>query len=111
MNRMIVIVGLGVTALQPTAALSETSCTDPDTIEEERDVADEKTIEQVQEACTDEWMAIPGVEGTGIGLCDGQPCIKVYSSRPAEELREQIPQTVEGYRVKIEKTEPFRAFE
>lgn len=74
-------------------------------------MAEKRTIEQVQDAYTDEWMAIPGVEGTGIGLCEGRPCIKVYSSKTAEELQGKIPKTAEGYPVTIEKTGTFRSFE
>ena len=72
---------------------------------------DGRTIEQVQEAYTDEWMAIDGVEGTGIGLFEDEPCIKVFSSRPAEELKDKIPSVVEGYPVIIEETGTFRALE
>ncbi len=111
MNKMIVIVAMGMVATQPTGALSDSSCTDSDKIAKDSVVAERRTIEQVQDAYTNEWMAIPGVEGTGIGLCEGQPCIKVYSSRTAEELQGKIPQTVEGYPVTIEKTGTFRAFE
>ena len=71
----------------------------------------EKTIEQVQEEHTDEWMEIPGVEGTAIGLFEGKPCITVFSSIKAKQLRDKIPQTVEGYPVIIEETETFRAIE
>ena len=71
----------------------------------------ERTIEQVQEAHTDEWMAIPGVEGTAIGLFEDKPCIKILSSRKAEELGDKIPSTVEGYTVIIQETGPFRALE
>ena len=71
----------------------------------------EKTIEQVQDAHTEEWMSIPGVEGTGIGLCEGKPCIKIFSSKTAEELKGRIPETIEGYPVTIEKTGTFRALE
>jgi len=46
----------------------------------------EKTIEQVQEEHTDEWMAIDGVEGTAIGLHEGKPCIKIFTSSKPEEL-------------------------
>jgi len=69
----------------------------------------EKIIEQVLAEHTDEWMAIPGVEGTAIGLFEGKPCIKVFSSRKAEQLRPQIPLAVEGYPVIIEETGIFRA--
>lgn len=66
------------------------------------------TIQDVQEAHTDEWMAIPGVVGTGIGRCDDEPCIVVYASRMTDEIRDGIPEDVEGYRVRIEVTGPFR---
>ncbi|TKJ36255.1 MAG: hypothetical protein CEE38_12635 [Planctomycetes bacterium B3_Pla] len=71
----------------------------------------ERTIEQVQEDHTDEWMAIPGVEGTGIGLCDDKPCIKIFSSIKPEQLRAKIPSNVEGYAVIIEETGAFRALD
>ena len=71
----------------------------------------ERTIEQVQEENTNEWMAIPGVEGTAIGLFEDKPCIKIFSSVAPEQLRHKIPSTVEGYPVIIEETGAFRAFE
>ena len=70
-----------------------------------------KTIEQVQEEHTDEWMAIPGVEGTAIGLFQDKPCIKIFSSRKEEDLRAKIPLAVEGYPVIIEQTGVFRALD
>jgi hypothetical protein len=70
-----------------------------------------KTIEQVQQEHTDEWMMIPGVEGTAIGLSEGKPCITVFSSVKADELRAKIPSTVEGYPVIIKETGTFRALE
>lgn len=69
----------------------------------------ERTIEQVQEAHTDEWMAIPGVEGTAIGLFKGKPCINVLASVKAEKLRGKIPSSIEGYPVIIEETGAFRS--
>ena len=74
-------------------------------------MAEKRTIEQVQEAYTDEWMKMPGVEGTAIGLFEDEPCIKVFSSRPAEELKDKIPSVVEGYPVIIEQTGTFRALD
>ena len=70
-----------------------------------------KPIEQLQEEHTDEWMAIPGVEGTAIGLFQDKPCIKIFSSRKEEYLRAKIPSTVEGYPVIIEETGVFRALD
>lgn len=71
----------------------------------------EKTIEQVQQENTDEWMAIPGVEGTAIGLFKGRPCIRIFISSKPKEIREKIPPTVEGYPVIIEETGAFQAFD
>jgi len=71
----------------------------------------EKMIEQVQEEYTDEWMAIDGVEGTAIGIFEGRPCIKIYSSKKAGELQGKIPSTVEDYPVIIEETGTFRALD
>ena len=70
-----------------------------------------KTIEQVQEAHTEEWMAIDGVEGTAIGLYEGKPCIKIFSSVPATQLKNMIPSSVEGHPVIIEETGSFRALD
>lgn len=70
-----------------------------------------KTIQQVQEEHTPEWMAIDGVEGTAIGLYKDKPCIKIFTSKKAEDLRTVIPSIVEDYPVIIEETGTFRAFE
>ena len=70
-----------------------------------------KTIEQVQQEHTDGWMAIPGVEGTAIGLFEGEPCIMILASGDPQQLRATIPSTVEGYPVIIERTGTFRALE
>jgi hypothetical protein len=71
----------------------------------------ERTIEQVQEEHTDEWMSIDGVEGIAIGLFEDKPCIKIFSSRKAKELQAKIPSEVEGYPVIIEETGVFRALD
>jgi len=69
------------------------------------------TVECVLRAHTDAWMAIPGVEGTAIGLFGDKSCIKIFSSRKAEDLQAMIPSTVDGYPVIIEETGTFRALE
>ena len=68
----------------------------------------DKTIEQVLELHTRQWMEIPGVEGTAIGLFKGKLCIKVFASARAHTLRAKIPPAVEGYPVIIEETGAFR---
>ena len=71
----------------------------------------ERSIEEVQEAFTPEWMELPGVVGTGIGLCEGQPCIKVFVAGPTRQLEERIPSEVEGYQVVLEQTGEFQALD
>ena len=67
------------------------------------------TIQEVLARETDAWMALPGVHGTGIGLCDGSPCIKVFASVPADDLGEHIPTEIDGYTVVIEASGGFQA--
>ncbi len=70
-----------------------------------------RTIEAVLAAQTDSLMAVPGVVGTAIGLCDGAPCIRVLL-RAADDggaARRRIPERLEGYAVRVEVTGPIRA--
>jgi hypothetical protein len=62
----------------------------------------QKTIEKVLAAHTPEWMAIPGVIGTGIGEFNGKPCIKVLVVQASDLLSQRIPKDAEGYPVRIE---------
>jgi len=70
-----------------------------------------KTIQQVQQEHTDEWMAISGVVGTAIGQRKGRPCILVFTASNTEPVRQRIPPTVEGYPVVIQYTGEIRALE
>lgn len=69
----------------------------------------ERSIIEVQEARSEQWEALDGVVGTGVGECDGEPCIKVFAREESTEIEEEIPREVEGYPVRIEVTGPFRA--
>ena len=103
------IVFLGTAAV---LAVSVSGCRERDGSDSEQvQQMSRKTIEQVLKGKTDEWMAIPGVEGTAIGLFEGKPCIKVLASGKPRELRARIPSTVEGYPVVIEETGTFRALD
>jgi hypothetical protein len=70
-----------------------------------------RSIEQVQEEHTDEWMTIPGIVGTAIGLYEGKPCIKIFTSLKPQQLKDKIPSKIEGYSVIIEETGSFRALD
>lgn len=67
------------------------------------------TIREVKEAHEQAWMALPAVTGVGIGLCDGEECLRVFLAGPSPEAREAIPERVEGYRVELEVTGSIRA--
>lgn len=68
-----------------------------------------RPIEAVQGSHSDSLMRIPGVIGTGIGLCDGTPCIKVLVVRATPEIRKAIPDSLEGYRVTLDETGTVKA--
>jgi hypothetical protein len=68
-----------------------------------------KTIEKVLEERTDDLMAIPGVVGTGQGLCNGKPCIKVFVIKKTPQLDKKIPDNLDSHPVVIEETGEFRA--
>jgi hypothetical protein len=103
-----VIAGLSAVVISAAAILC--GCRKDDIINSERGyLMPARTIEQVLKENTDKWMAIDGVEGTAIGQYKGKPCIRIFASVKAEELRGKIPPVVEGYPVIIEQTGAFRA--
>ena len=110
MVRWIAIVLLNICTMSAAGILAGCSYTGPSNLEKGQSMP-ERTIEQVQEEHTDAWMAIPGVEGTAIGLSEGKPCIRIFTSSKPQELRAKIPPNVEGYPVIIEETGAFRALD
>lgn len=106
MDGQITAVGVVIATVGVLGRLSEKS----GYVRKERPMTD-RAIEQVQQEHTAEWMAIAGVEGTAIGLLDGEQCIKVFASVKAQELRIKIPSTIEGYPVVIEETGAFGALD
>ena len=75
---------------------------------EEGSVATTKTIDQVLAAHTDSLMAVPGVVGTALGLCDGVKCIKVLLADSTAIRQRLIPEQIEGYPVLAEVTGTIR---
>ena len=68
----------------------------------------DKTIETVLSEHTQRLMDTAGVVGVGIGLCDGEPCIRVFVE---EELTDDLPTSIEGYRVDVLRSDEFIARE
>jgi hypothetical protein len=63
-----------------------------------------RSIDEVLAAHTDSLLALPGVVGTAIGLCDGERCIKVLVADSTPGTKGRIPARLEGYRVVVEVT-------
>ncbi len=47
-------------------------------------------------------MSIPGIVGTGQGICEGKSCVKVFVIKKTPELEGKILKTLEAYPVVIE---------
>jgi hypothetical protein len=67
-----------------------------------------RSIDEVLKSHTDSLMALPGVVGTAIGLCDGERCIKVLVADSSVATKARIPARLEGYRVVTEVTGTIR---
>lgn len=69
------------------------------------------SMERSQERLTRVVMALPGIVGTAIGECDGEPCFKVYAAELTPDVAEQIPARFEDYRVELVRSGEFRALD
>lgn len=92
------VLGLQVLAWANTAAIDRGGAQDMST----------KTIEAALKEHTGELMALSGVVGTAQGLCDGQPCIKVFVVRAKPALARKIQAILAGYPVVVEETGKMR---
>jgi hypothetical protein len=110
MVRRMIIVLSSIIAITATGIVTGCSHSSDSELEKGQPMP-KKTIEQVQEEHTDQWMAIPGVVGTAIGLFKGKPCIKIFTSSKPQQLQDKIPSTAEGYPVIIQETGSFRALD
>ena len=68
-----------------------------------------KPIKEVLKERAKALISIPGVVGAGEGLCDGEPCIKVFVIKKTPEIEKNLPSTLEGYPVRIEETGEIKA--
>ncbi len=68
------------------------------------------TIQDVKTRHEARLMAQPGVVAVGIGRnADGTEVIVVSLDRERPEVRAQVPQTLEGYAVRVQVSGPIRA--
>ena len=108
MNECMKILVLAICVFVITLVIMGCSSYGSDVREKELSTLPGKTIEQVLKDNTSKWMDIQGIEGTAIGLCNDQPCIKIFTSIQPEEIQTMIPAALEGYPVVIEYTGSIR---
>lgn len=75
------------------------------------DTMSQRSIDSVLADHTSHLLSIPGVVGTGIGECEGKPCIKVFAADRTDEIDKQVPETLEGYVVDVVVTGEFKALD
>jgi hypothetical protein len=66
----------------------------------------EQEVEAVLARRTAELMRIEGVQGTGLALCNGSPCIRVYVLD--ENARRRVPDHMDGVTVSVVVTGTIR---
>lgn len=67
-----------------------------------------RSIDEVLALHGDSLLALPGVVGTAVALCEGERCIKVLVADSNPHTRSRIPARLEGYRVVVEVTGTIR---
>jgi len=68
-------------------------------------------IDAVLKQHTDRLLSLPGVVGTAISECEGNPCIKVLVVKKTPELAKWIPSALDGFPVVIEESGEIRALD
>jgi hypothetical protein len=74
-------------------------------------VPETTSIESAQQELTDRLLSLPGIVGTGIGECQGSPCILVFLAERTDEVMTEIPTSVHGHRVETRVTGGLEALE
>ncbi len=72
--------------------------------QEKKRLVEENTVKQVLQNHTFELMSIPGVVGLGEGRYKGRPCLEVYVVKQTPELKKRIPNSLDGFAVRIKQT-------
>ena len=69
-----------------------------------------RTVDHIKQMHEDELLAVPGVQGVGIGERKGKPAILVYVERATRRQRRRLPGRLEGVPLFMEESEQFEAF-
>jgi hypothetical protein len=77
-------------------------------LDQEVSMSDTSVI-AAQEALTPTVMALPGVVGTAVGLCDGAPCIQILIATSDSALMAQLPEGYRGFQVDVRVVGDIRA--
>jgi len=81
-----------------------------------RPLIDERQVELATDAMRnrrEDLFQIRGVQGFGIGITlygPIEPAIYVFSTETPDEIRKHLPETIDGYRVEVFKTDSFVAY-
>ncbi|MGA2297321.1 MAG: hypothetical protein ABSG15_07230 [FCB group bacterium] len=75
----------------------------------EKEVKPMLTIIEALDTYTDSLMALPGVQGAGMGKKGEKDCVVVYVSKISKSTKQKIQKMLEGYPLTIEKTGQFHA--
>lgn len=62
---------------------------------------------QIHQQFSSHWMSLSGVEAVGVGQFEGLACIRIFASVISPELKQAIPDSIEGVPIRLERTEPF----
>lgn len=68
----------------------------------------QRPVDDVLQEHRDSLMALPGVVGTAVGLCDGTPCVRVFFTDSSAAGSSGIPTELEGHPVRAEVSGPYR---
>jgi type IV secretory pathway VirB2 component (pilin) len=102
------IIAITLVAACVTTTVHYSGSSRPSTDQEGVEELSTKSIDQVLEQHTADWMAVPGVVGTGIGHCEGRPCIKIFVAKKTESLLQKLPVEQDGYLVDVIETGEIR---
>ncbi|BAZ29329.1 hypothetical protein NIES4074_17720 [Cylindrospermum sp. NIES-4074] len=67
------------------------------------------TVEQVKERYESDLLSIDGVVGVGISECEDKFCIKVYLENESPNLKKQIPEQLDGFKIDTQVTGDIQA--